>query len=50
MHLGRFLETLDARTLAGRSLAIVRIGGAPACHPLLPGFAEGAYLKFVVMT
>jgi 23S rRNA (cytosine1962-C5)-methyltransferase len=50
MHLERFLETLDARTLGARELSIVRIAGAPPCHPLRAGFPEGAYLKFVVMT
>ncbi len=37
MHLERFLETLDGRALGARELSIVQI-------------AEGAYLKFVVMT
>lgn len=50
MHLERFLETLDARALGTRELAIVQVAGAPPCHPLRPAFGEGAYLKFVVMT
>jgi len=50
MHQERFLETLDARALGVRELAIVQIAGAPPCHPLRPAFPEGAYLKFVVMT
>ena len=50
MHLERFLETLDGRSLGTRELSIVQIAGAPACHPLKPAFPEGMYLKFVVMT
>jgi 23S rRNA G2069 N7-methylase RlmK/C1962 C5-methylase RlmI len=29
----------------GRELCILRVGKQGADHPLLPGFAEGAYLK-----
>ncbi len=50
MHLERFLETLDARALGTRDLAIVQVAGAPPCHPQRASFPEGAYLKFVVMT
>jgi 23S rRNA (cytosine1962-C5)-methyltransferase len=48
-HVGgeAFLETVAAGTrAAGRSFTLVELRGAAACHPSLPAFHEGDYLKF----
>jgi len=42
-----FLETIVAGAReAGRTFALVELRGAAACHPSLPAFPEGEYLKF----
>jgi 23S rRNA (cytosine1962-C5)-methyltransferase len=42
-----FLETVIAGArAAGRVFALEALRGAAACHPSLPGFHEGDYLKF----
>ncbi|MBP9114147.1 MAG: class I SAM-dependent rRNA methyltransferase [Polyangiaceae bacterium] len=43
-----FIETLRD-DVASEERSIVRIEGQPADHPVLAGFPEGRYLKFVVM-
>jgi len=42
-----FLETVvvGARE-AGRTFTLAALRGAAACHPSLPSFPEGDYLKF----
>jgi 23S rRNA (cytosine1962-C5)-methyltransferase len=45
-----FLETVaDGVRAAGRSHTLVGLRGAAACHPSLPAFHEGDYLKFAVV-
>jgi 23S rRNA (cytosine1962-C5)-methyltransferase len=42
-----FLETARAgAAAAGRRFSLVALHGAAACHPSLPSFPEGDYLKF----
>jgi 23S rRNA (cytosine1962-C5)-methyltransferase len=42
-----FLETVEAgAAAAGRRFSLVAMHGAAACHPSLPAFHEGDYLKF----
>ena len=42
-----FLETVVAGARdAGRTFTLVELRGAAACHPSLPAFHEGDYLKF----
>jgi 23S rRNA (cytosine1962-C5)-methyltransferase len=42
-----FLETVAAGAReAGRAFTLVELRGAAACHPSLPAFPEGDYLKF----
>jgi 23S rRNA (cytosine1962-C5)-methyltransferase len=42
-----FLETVQAGArAAGRAFTLVELRGAAACHPSLPAFPEGEYLKF----
>jgi 23S rRNA (cytosine1962-C5)-methyltransferase len=42
-----FLETVtDGARAAGRGFTLVELRGAAACHPSLPSFHEGDYLKF----
>jgi 23S rRNA (cytosine1962-C5)-methyltransferase len=42
-----FLETVAAGArAAGRTFTLVELRGAAACHPSLPAFPEGEYLKF----
>ncbi|MDB4980806.1 MAG: hypothetical protein JWM82_1558 [Myxococcales bacterium] len=42
-----FLETVDQGAVAaGRRFSLVALHGAAACHPTLPSFHEGDYLKF----
>ena len=43
-----FIETLRD-DVAAEERSIVRIEGQPEDHPVLAGFPEGRYLKFVVM-
>jgi 23S rRNA (cytosine1962-C5)-methyltransferase len=48
-HVGAdaFLETVVAGArAAGRTFTLVALRGAAACHPSLPAFHEGDYLKF----
>ncbi len=48
-HVGAdaFLETVTAGVrAAGRTFTLVALRGAAACHPSLPAFHEGDYLKF----
>jgi 23S rRNA (cytosine1962-C5)-methyltransferase len=45
-----FLETVaDGVRAAGRGHTLVELRGAAACHPALPAFHEGDYLKFAVV-
>jgi 23S rRNA (cytosine1962-C5)-methyltransferase len=44
-----FLSTLDDEALARDDLRVVTIAGAGADHPVVAGFPEGRYLKFVVL-
>ena len=44
-----FLSTLDDDALARDDLRVVTIAGAGADHPVVAGFPEGRYLKFVVL-
>jgi 23S rRNA (cytosine1962-C5)-methyltransferase len=45
-----FLETVaDGVRAAGRTHTLVELRGAAACHPSLPAFPEGDYLKFAVV-
>ena len=42
-----FLETVvEGARAAGRTFTLVELRGAAACHPSLPAFPEGDYLKF----
>ena len=42
-----FVETVTAGArAAGRTFTLVELRGAAACHPTLPSFHEGDYLKF----
>jgi 23S rRNA (cytosine1962-C5)-methyltransferase len=42
-----FLETVEnGAVAAGRRFTLVALHGAAACHPCLPSFPEGDYLKF----
>ena len=44
-----FLETVtDGAREAGRTFTLVELRGAAACHPSLPAFHEGDYLKFAI--
>ncbi|HSZ80648.1 MAG TPA: class I SAM-dependent rRNA methyltransferase [Polyangia bacterium] len=44
---GAFLETVTTGVRsAGRTFTLVALRGAAACHPSLPAFHEGDYLKF----
>jgi 23S rRNA (cytosine1962-C5)-methyltransferase len=44
-----FLGTVEAGAReAGRSFSLVELRGAAACHPSLPAFPEGEYLKFAL--
>jgi 23S rRNA (cytosine1962-C5)-methyltransferase len=44
-----FLGTVDAGArAAGRTFSLVELRGAAACHPSLPAFPEGEYLKFAL--
>jgi 23S rRNA (cytosine1962-C5)-methyltransferase len=46
---GAFLETVTAGArAAGRTFTLVEMRGAAACHPSLPSFHEGDYLKFAL--
>jgi 23S rRNA (cytosine1962-C5)-methyltransferase len=44
-----FLATLDDESIGRGDLRVVSIVGAGADHPVLAGFPEGRYLKFVVL-
>jgi 23S rRNA G2069 N7-methylase RlmK/C1962 C5-methylase RlmI len=47
VHAEAFLETVvTGARAAGRVFALDELRGAAACHPSLPGFHEGDYLKF----
>jgi 23S rRNA (cytosine1962-C5)-methyltransferase len=47
VHADAFLETVSAGArAAGRTFTLVELRGAAACHPSLPAFPEGEYLKF----
>jgi 23S rRNA (cytosine1962-C5)-methyltransferase len=47
VHADAFLETVVAGArAAGRVFTLDELRGAAACHPSLPGFHEGDYLKF----
>jgi 23S rRNA (cytosine1962-C5)-methyltransferase len=49
VHREAFLETVqDGVRAAGRSFSLVEMRGPAACHPSLPNFREGDYLKFAV--
>lgn len=50
-HVGmaRFLTTLGDEVLSRADLRAIASYGPPADHPTLPGFPEGAYLKFVAL-
>jgi 23S rRNA G2069 N7-methylase RlmK/C1962 C5-methylase RlmI len=42
-----FVETVtNGVREAGRTFTLVELRGAAACHPSLPAFHEGEYLKF----
>jgi 23S rRNA (cytosine1962-C5)-methyltransferase len=43
-----FMSTLDAASL-GRALRVLAVHGPPEDHPTVAAWAEGRYLKFVVM-
>jgi 23S rRNA (cytosine1962-C5)-methyltransferase len=44
-----FLETVaEGVRAAGRTFTLVELRGAAACHPSLPAFHEGDYLKFAL--
>lgn len=45
-----FFSTLDELALARRGFRVVSSFGQPEDHPSVPGFPEGRYLKFVVLT
>ncbi|MFI5302060.1 MAG: class I SAM-dependent rRNA methyltransferase, partial [Polyangiales bacterium] len=44
-----FLSTLDDDSLGRDDLRVVTIAGAGADHPVVAGFPEGRYLKFIVL-
>jgi 23S rRNA (cytosine1962-C5)-methyltransferase len=49
VHGEAFMETVERGVrAAGRSFTLVELRGAAACHPSLPNFREGDYLKFAV--
>jgi 23S rRNA (cytosine1962-C5)-methyltransferase len=49
VHAEAFMETVERGVrAAGRSFTLVELRGAAACHPSLPNFREGDYLKFAV--
>ncbi len=45
-----FADTLDDAALGRSDLRLLEMHGNPADHPTLPGFPEGRYLKFFVLT
>lgn len=45
-----FLATLDDEALGRADLCVREIFGPPADHPTLPGWPEGRYLKFAVLS
>jgi 23S rRNA (cytosine1962-C5)-methyltransferase len=45
-----FLGTLDDEVLGGRSFRVIDSFGQPPDHPTIPGWPEGRYLKFVVLS
>ncbi len=45
-----FLSTMDEETLGGRGFRVTECFGQPADHPTVPGWSEGRYLKFVVLS
>lgn len=51
-HVGidSFLATMDDEVLGGRAFRVVACHGQPEDHPTVPSWAEGRYLKFVVLT
>jgi 23S rRNA (cytosine1962-C5)-methyltransferase len=50
VHADAFMETVERGVrAAGRSFQLVELRGAAACHPSLPNFREGDYLKFAVL-
>lgn len=44
-----FLTTLDDGSLGRADLSVLEVHGAGADHPIVAGFPEGRYLKFVVL-
>lgn len=49
VHARDFLTTLDDATLGRRDLSVASIFGTPPDHPIVAGWPEGQYLKFVVL-